>query len=254
MRFGEWLRRDLQRSREWYRSKLESRGCLVQLVLVYALFSPFLCICSVPVAIALRDSLPTPGFSPGREPVERDTWASPYPTYTPYPTCTPLPTPTQSPLPSLTPTRSMGSRQLPVPLGEPFVWHGEDRKVEIAIDRVVFGDEAIRMVREANRFNDPPDVGRGFVVIHARARYISGIQSESWGMDEFDFVMVSDNLVLRPPSIVDPEPEFEWKGFPGAEVEGWMTFSMLAQDPSPLLVYKPELGTDVSEGVWFALR
>jgi hypothetical protein len=148
----------------------------------------------------------------------------------------------------------MGSRWSPVPLEETYVWRGDGRLVELTVDDAIFGEEAIQMVMEANQFNDPPQEGYGFAVIHVRARYIAGDESEAWGVDEFDFVVVSDNVVLRPPAIVDPKPQFEWKGFPGASVEGWMTFRVSADDPSPILVFAPTPGSDVSEGVWFALK
>ena len=73
-------------------------------------------------------------------------------------------------------------------------------------------------------------------------------------MNEFDFVVVSNSRILRPPSIVGLEPKFDWEGFPGAEVEGWMTFLVASDDPSPMLVFVPALGRDVSKGVWFALK
>lgn len=124
----------------------------------------------------------------------------------------------------------------------------------MTIDRAIFGDEAIQMVVDANQFNDLPEEGYGLALVYAEAAYLSGDESQPWGIDEYDFVVVSDNVVLRAPAIVDPEPKFDWKGFPGAEAEGWMTFLVASDDPAPVLVFKPELGMDVSKGVWFALK
>jgi len=252
--FKKWLQDDCRRSVKWYRRKTASDGCLVQAVLIYALLSPFLCVCSMSAAVILWTSHSTPGPTMAWEMTDPSTMATPYSTYTPYPTYTPLPPPTKLSSPTPSPTPSVGSRKSPVPLGETYVCRADGREVELTIDHVVYGEEAVQMVMDANQFNDLPNEGYGFAVIHARAKYLSGDESRPWGVKEFDFVVVSENVVLRPPAIVDPEPSLDWQGFPGAEAEGWMTFLVASDDPSPVLVLVPGFGTDVSEGVWFALK
>ncbi|MCG2770060.1 MAG: hypothetical protein ABIK79_14000 [Chloroflexota bacterium] len=249
-----WLAYALNRLLGRYRNASKSTSCLVKIVLLYAAVNLCLCLCSIPFVILGRifPSTPTPTVS--MEEADRRHTLTPQPTRTPLPTRTHAPEPTKEPSPTPVPTPALGQRGLPMPLGETFVWCGDGREVELTIQRTMMGDEALTMVLEANSFNDVPGEGFVYALVYARARYLTGDESEPWDMDEFDFVVVSKNRLLKAPSVVDPEPNFEWKGFPGTEAEGWMTFVVYADDPAPALVFTPDRGTDVSEGVWFALK
>jgi hypothetical protein len=61
---------------------------------------------------------------------------------------------------------------------------------------------------------------------------------------------VSQNQVLQPPSLVEPQPAFEIEFFPGARGGGWMAWAIHEDDPAPLLVYGLEY--DGSGGTFFA--
>ena len=254
MSLVSWLAYALNRSLRWYGNTSKSTGCLVKGVLLYGALNLCLCVCSVPVVILGKIFPATPTPTIVLEDADRRHTLAPRPTRTPFPTRTPTPEPTEEPSPTPVPTPALGQRGLPVPLGETFVWRGDGREVELSVEQVILGDEAFELILEANRHNDPLAEGFSYALVSTRARYITGDESEPWGMDEFDFVVVSNNRIWKAPSVVDPEPNFEWKGFPGAEGEGWMTFVVYADDPSPNLVFAPRPGRDVSEGVWFALR
>lgn len=254
MDITSWLAFALDRLLRWYRNTSKSTSCLVKVVLLYAALNLCLCVCSIPFVILGRIFPSTPTPTVIVEEADRRQTAAARPTYTAFPTRTPTPEPTEEPSLTPVPTPALGQRGLPVSLGETFEWRGDGRVVEITIERVILGEEAFELLLEANRFNDPPAEGLVYALTHARCRYVSGDESEPWGIDEFDFAVVSKNRIWTPPSIVEPEPRFEWEGFPGAEGEGWMTFVVYADDPAPLLVFTPGVGRDVSEGVWFALK
>ena len=249
-----WLAYALNRLLGRYRNASKSTSCLVKIVLLYAAVNLCLCLCSIPFVILGRifPSTPTPTVS--MEEADRRHTLTPQPTRTSFPTRTHAPELTKEPSPTPVPTPALGQRGLPVPLGETFVWRGDGREVELTIQRTMMGDEALTMVLEANSFNDAPGEGFVYALVYAKARYLTGDESEPWDMGEFDFVVVSKNRLWKAPSVVDPEPNFEWKGFPGVEVEGWMTFVVYADDPAPVLVFTPDRGSDVSQGVWFVLK
>lgn len=249
-----WLAYALNRLLGRYRNASKSTSCLVKIVLLYAAVNLCLCLCSIPFVILGRifPSTPTPTVS--MEEADRRHTLTPQPTRTSFPTRTHAPELTKEPSPTPVPTPALGQRGLPVPLGETFVWRGDGREVELTIQRTMMGDEALTMVLEANSFNDAPGEGFVYALVYAKARYLTGDESEPWDMDEFDFVVVSKNRLLKAPSVVDPEPNFGWKGFPGSEAEGWMTFVVYADDPAPALVFTPDSGRDASQGVWFALK
>ena len=249
-----WLAYALNRLLGRYRNASKSTSCLVKIVLLYAAVNLCLCLCSIPFVILGRifPSTPTPTVS--MEEADRRHTLTPQPTRTPLPTRTHAPEPTKEPTSTPVPTPALGQRGLPVLMGETFVWSGDGREVELTIQRTMMGDEALTMVLEANSFNDAPGEGFVYALVYAKARYLTGDESEPWDMDEFDFVVVSKNRLWKAPSVVDPEPNFEWKGFPGTEAEGWMTFVVYADDPAPALVFTPDSGRDASQGVWFALK
>lgn len=249
-----WLAYTLNRLLGRYRAASKSTSCLVKIVLLYAAVNLCLCLCSIPFVILGRifPSTPTPTVS--MEEADRRHTLTPLPTRTSIATRTSAPEPTKEPTATPVPTLALGQRGLPVLMGETFVWRGDGRVVELTIERTMMGDEALTMVLEANSFNDAPGEGFVYALVYVKAGYLIGDESEPWDMDEFDFVVVSKNRLWKAPSVVDPEPNFEWKGFPGVEAEGWMTFVVYADDPAPVLVFTPDRGRDVSQGVWFALK
>ena len=232
-----------------------------KLIIIGAIFSAFVCVVVI-VAVAIGTggtqqtattmSQPSSTLPPTdtRPPTEASSV-----TQRGQPTrpATATPTASRTASPTATPTAVFGSRKNPVPIGQSFTWHGGDRKVEMVVVRVVYGEEAKKMVREANQFNSMPGEGLSFALVYVTCTYLEGSEEKPWGIDESDFTVSTNNELARAPSIVDPSPSFEWTGYPGLEKEGWMTFMVYADDPTPMLIFRPDY-SGVSEGVWFALR
>ena len=165
------------------------------------------------------------------------------------PTATPLPTPTARPLPTSTPAPGPGDRRQPVPFGQAFRLEDGDKAFSLAVREALRGEEAWQRLLEANQFNEPPPPGMEYLLLYVAADYVSGPVHETLRLDPWRFRLVSQNQVLKPPSLVEPEPAFELEFFPGATGGGWMAWSMYEGDRAPLLVY--DLAHDGSGGCFF---
>ena len=170
--------------------------------------------------------------------------ARPEATPTPPATATPLP------LPSATPTAGPGDRRQPIPFGQWWQFEEEGRVFRLAVQEAVRGEEAWQRLLEANRYNEPPQRGMEYLLLYIGVEYLSGPVHGTLRLDAWSFRLVSQNQVLQPPSLVEPQPAFELEFFPGAEGGGWMAWAMNEDDPAPLLVYGLEY--DGSGGTFFA--
>lgn len=167
------------------------------------------------------------------------------------PTATPRPSPTPTPIPTSTPTPGPGDRRQPIPFGQPFQLQEEGGKTfSLAVRQAVRGEEAWQRLIEANQFNEPPLPGMEYLLLYVHVEYLSGPVHGTLGLDPWSFRLVSNNQVLEPPSLVEPQPAFEVEFFPGAAGGGWMAWAVYEGDPAPLLVYNLEY--DGSGGHFFA--
>lgn len=162
------------------------------------------------------------------------------------PTNTDTPTPTDTPIPEL------GVRANPVPMGQSFTINQVDGNTfVIIVIKVIRGEEAYQMAKEANMFNGRPPEGRDYAMIYLRVEFIKGKSAdEVLSLDEFDFHLVSKNNILREVNfIVPPHPSFSVSLFPGAVSEGWLVKIPFSDDTEPLLFYE----VDYSPVVYFSL-
>jgi hypothetical protein len=167
----------------------------------------------------------------------------------PCPTCALCPTLPPEPTPTTTP--SIGNRSEPVPFGDTFGFlEKEDHVFLLTVVESYRGEEAWARLLAANQFNEPPPEGMEYLLIYARVDYLPGVSDEALRLDQWDFRIVSQNQVLKPPTVVEPEPAFELEFFPGASGGGWMAWTVFVGDEAPLLVYG--LDSDGSGGAYFA--
>lgn len=166
------------------------------------------------------------------------------------PTATPRPPATATPK-----APALGARDNPVPVLTPTdmtkTEDGHERSLTVTVTDIVRGDEALQMAKAANRFNDPPPEGSEFLLALIRIEYREGD-----GVLEIvrrDTSLVSNNqirsysdMAFDVPCCLDPE--FDFKLFTGADVEGWLPLLVSVDDPSPLLLF----GTP-EKGVYFSL-
>ncbi|CAN5805771.1 hypothetical protein BH23CHL2_BH23CHL2_18930 [soil metagenome] len=129
------------------------------------------------------------------------------------------------------------SRDNPAPLGD----HVVDDTWEIWLNEVYRGEEALRRVKEANSFNDDPQVGFEYILINVSMRNVS----PDAGSDNVSEISMfgstgANNVIYDVPSIVDPSPEMRWDVYAGGEVSGWITVQAAQGEPGVVLVFEPE--------------
>jgi hypothetical protein len=125
----------------------------------------------------------------------------------------------------------------PAPFGERIV--GENW--EIWVIETVRGQAALDMVMEANQFNDEPDEGMEYVLVHVGARNI-GTSTEVQYMGMFSFQITGDAArVYDSAFVIDPEPRLDYEMYPGGEATGWITLQVSEGEQNLLLIYEPWL-------------
>lgn len=100
------------------------------------------------------------------------------------------------------------------------------------------GEEAYRILLDANQFNDPPPAGLEYMLIRVRFHIEEAPSSAtSHNLHGFDFSTVSGAGVVHPNAfgIVDPEPVLAAELFEGATHEGWAAWYVQVGDQRPLL-------------------
>jgi hypothetical protein len=176
---------------------------------------------------------------------------TPLPTYTHYPTYTPYPTTTLAPTHTAEPTPSIGTRERPAAVGDVLTVTLDETRYEVSVAEIVSGAEAARRVAAANRYNALPGEGQEHLLFRAVVRILAVPGGGKVNLTEFSFSLVDgEGRVWNPPSVVDPEPQFQGSGFAGATVEGWGTHQRRV-DEAVYLVF--EMNWDGSQGVWFAV-
>lgn len=126
-------------------------------------------------------------------------------------------------------------RSDPAPLAETMVtddW-------EVTVLEVVRGDEALALVQEANRFNEPPDPGMEYVAVRLRIRNI-GSDDEPADIFDSSFRLVDESNVEHDlPSVVEPEPSLDIALYPGGVHEGWVVLQTSEGSANPIAVFSP---------------
>lgn len=128
----------------------------------------------------------------------------------------------------------------PVLLGE--IATTEDWQVTVL--EITSGEEAWRMVLEANQFNDPPQKGMGYVIVRVRVGYIGFSEHGEFVRDGMFAVIDSSGEVYEPARVVDPEPELFFEIFTGGEVEGLLVFQLPEGQTERALKFQPDYYSD----------
>src|SRR5690606_13232574 len=110
---------------------------------------------------------------------------------------------------------------------------------EISILEVVYGDEALNMVMEANQFNDPPEDGMEYIIVNIYARNISSTE-DSNNIDWTYFNITGNaNIKYEHPSIVSPEPRLNIDLYPGGVTEGWIVLQAGIDEENLIIIFDP---------------
>ena len=126
-------------------------------------------------------------------------------------------------------------------------WLDGYQKYEIELKQVISGDEAWRIAKAGNMFNDAPDPGMEYVLAKFRIKVLK-LENEPFDMNHAKFNAISKNGVKYNDFIVlsGIEPTLSTDLYEGAEYEGW-TYFMVNKGDQPLAVFNQ--GWD--DEVWF---
>lgn len=149
------------------------------------------------------------------------------------------------------------SRRSPAPIGKTVRAEWSDRKgsytADIALKEIVRGYEAWHLIKETNRFNDPPEEGYEYILAKINFKYLIGpgidIQYNAY-KNSFTAVL-SIGKDYKRVSAVLPFPELNVYLYPGASAEGWAVFQVEKTDVKPLLTFGRD--NNGEGGVWFKL-
>lgn len=140
-----------------------------------------------------------------------------------------------SDLANINPTDIGEDRNAPAPRTEKTVT--EDW--ELSIIEVIRGDEAWKMVEEANQFNDPPLEGYEYIAVKIHIRFI-GTEDKAETIDGSFFKSTGSAGILHDiPIVVDPSPQLDISLYPGGEYEGWIVLQALQGETNMALVFEP---------------
>ena len=135
----------------------------------------------------------------------------------------------------VTPTQLGVAWDSPALLGETVVtpdW-------EITVTEVVRGDDAWKMIQEANQFNDPPGDGMEYALARVRVRFGATKERADY-IDGWAFRGAgAAGVIYDLPSVVEPEPQLSAALYPGGIQEGWVALLAAIGEEGLVAVSEP---------------
>lgn len=141
-----------------------------------------------------------------------------------------------------------GTRQNPVPLGKTMRVVFENSTFDVRIHDVTRGTLASIAVKKANPFNDVASAGMQYLVAQVDLTYIKGSEDKAKEINTNFFKSLSKLQFVTSDVIVPPQPDVDFKGFPGATHTGWIALEVFIDDPNPMIF----VSTDYDKGLFFA--
>ncbi len=140
--------------------------------------------------------------------------------------------------------RAGGSRLAPALMHAPVVADDQLEITVLAVER-----EAWPSIQEMSPFNQPPESGMEYVLVHLRTRFFGeddDLNSVNW----WSFRMTgSENILYPNPSLI-LQDELKGELFPGGEMEGHLAFQVRRDEENLILVYDPTgVGVKLGQGV-----
>ena len=122
---------------------------------------------------------------------------------------------------------------------------------DISIKRIIRGEDAWIILREANTSNKPPALGKEYILIkyHLRHKRLTGDE------ERITLDITGDNAVLyrsHGTDLYEPDPYLQTSLEPRTESEGWLAYE-IKEDEGNLILVADELFTFDIPPVYFAL-
>lgn len=131
--------------------------------------------------------------------------------------------------------------------------YSDDYTASICIDETVRGEEAWKLIKEANMFNDEPKDGYEYIVAKITVNAVKIADDKALNVSSYDFdCFSSKNSEYDSASVVEPEPELNGKLYAGGNTTGYVVFQVKKDDAEPKIVYN--LNYDGTGGIWFKLQ
>lgn len=147
------------------------------------------------------------------------------------------------------------NRKNPAKIGEGWrlyidSWIDGEAVIDMVMTEIISGDEAWRLLEDANMFNNPPEDGKEYILAKFKVTVVSTEDDKPFELSQFSFDTVSEEGVVYDSDFaIGPDPAFRTDVYAGATHEGWVPFYVNSSD-NPVAVY--DRGQDWS--LWFSLR
>jgi hypothetical protein len=142
--------------------------------------------------------------------------------------------------------------------GEGYTSH-ELYDMKITLLEVLRGEEAWKLIQEADSSNKPALAGTEYVLVRIRFEYYArgtpGLCVHPLIPDHFT-AYSANGEGYETVSVVTPKPELRKELKSGDSFEGWIAFAVAKKDKAPLMYYSVDTGGAVQHGggKWFLLR
>ncbi len=127
----------------------------------------------------------------------------------------------------------------PAPFGQALV----TESWQLQIKEMAQGEEAWRLLQEANQFAKPPPAGMDYLLLKLHVRNLEESEGFLPRLTRWDFAILENGARYEPPT--SPAEPFPPLGiialYAGGDSEGWIVLQMPATAQRPILVFEPPL-------------
>lgn len=126
----------------------------------------------------------------------------------------------------------------------------EEYKAQVSVKEILRGDEALKLIKEANMFNDEAGEGYEYILAKINFKLLDIPGDKVFSLMGISFKLVSDvGKEYDYASVVQPDPVLDAKLYKGASNEGWAVFKVKIDDAKPLITFGRNY--DGTGGIWF---
>lgn len=116
----------------------------------------------------------------------------------------------------------------------------------LSVNKILRGEEAWMMIKEANSINKLPDEGYEYILTMINFELKDSSYKVQYDVNPFHFTLLSSEGIVYPTLIIiPPEPSFSGTLNSGESLNGWIAFRVNKNDDQPLIAYLKNSG-----GIW----